>query len=195
MSEQRKISAREQFRGTRVTLRLVTLEDCTERYVSWLQDPEISRYLETRWSEQTLQSVRDFVESMVDSAHSYLFAIVDHASGVHVGNIKIGPIQSRHQYADVSYFLGDRAVWGRGLATEAIQLATYIAFERLGLHRVQAGLYEGNIGSGRALEKAGYALEGRMKKQLIGPGGWEDHLWYGLVREDWSRAVVPVTVE
>jgi RimJ/RimL family protein N-acetyltransferase len=194
MSEGRKVLPGERFRGARVTLRLVTLQDCTDRYVAWLNDPEVSKYLETRWSEQNLETVRDFVASMVDSAHSYLFAIVDNESGRHVGNIKVGPVQPRHEYADVSYFLGDRAVWGRGLATEAIQLVTFVAFERLGLHRVQAALYEGNIGSGRALEKAGYALEGRMKKQLKGPAGWEDHLWYGLLREDWRREVVP-TVE
>jgi [ribosomal protein S5]-alanine N-acetyltransferase len=191
MSDQRKILPTERFRSVRVTLRLVTVEDCTERYVSWLQDPEISKYLETRWSEQSLNSIRNFVSSMVDSSHSYLFAIVDNSSDVHVGNIKIGPIQERHRYADVSYFLGDRGVWGKGLATDAIQIATYLAFDRLALHRVQAGLYEGNIGSGRALEKAGYVLEGRMKQQLMGPDGWEDHLWYGLVREDWRREVIP----
>ncbi len=191
MTEPRKIQTHERFRGAKVTLRLVTLEDCTERYVSWLQDPEVSRYLETRWSEQSLESVRAFVSATLASEHSDLFAIVENASGSHVGNIKVGPIQPRHGYADVSYFLGDRATWGRGLATEAIAIATFLAFERLGLHRVQAGLYEGNAASGRALEKVGYTLEGRMRKQLVGPHGWEDHLWYGLLREDWRRDVVP----
>lgn len=191
MSEHRRVRAAERFRGARVTLRLVTLEDCTDRYVSWLEDPEVAQYLETRWSTQNLASVREFVGSMVDSTHSYLFAIVENERSLHVGNIKVGPIQQRHRYADVSYFIGERSVWGKGLATEAIQLATFIAFERLDLHRVQAGLYEGNVGSGRALEKSGYTLEGRMKKQLLGPRGWEDHLWYGLLREDWRREVVP----
>jgi RimJ/RimL family protein N-acetyltransferase len=194
MDEHRRVLPTERFRGPKVTLRLVTMEDCSERYVSWLRDVEVSRYLETRWAEQDLDSVRAFVGSMIDSAHSYLFAIVENERELHVGNIKIGPIQERHSYADISYFLGDRTVWGKGLATEAIRLVTFIAFERLGLHRVQAGLYEGNVGSSRALEKAGFTLEGRMKKQLRGPDGWEDHLWYGLLREDWRRELVP-TIE
>jgi ribosomal-protein-alanine N-acetyltransferase len=191
MSEQRRVEVDERFRGAKVTLRLVTLADCTERYVGWLQDPEVSKYLETRWSEQTLASVRAFVEGMLASEHSYLFAIVENATGAHVGNIKVGPIHPRHGHADVSYFLGDRETWGRGLATEAIAIVTFIAFERLGLHRVQAGLYEGNAASGRALEKVGYTLEGRQRKQLVGPRGWEDHLWYGLLRDEWRRDVIP----
>jgi RimJ/RimL family protein N-acetyltransferase len=189
----RRVRPSERFVGARCELRLLTLADCTERYVGWLRDPEINRYLETRWSEQNLESVRAFVGGMVESADSYLFAIV--VEGAHVGNIKIGPIQARHRYADVSYFIGERAQWGRGIASDAIALAAAIGFERLGLHRVQAGLYEGNVGSGRALEKAGFRREGVQRKQLrlgadpdapAADTQWEDHVWYGLLREEWQ---------
>jgi [ribosomal protein S5]-alanine N-acetyltransferase len=184
----RLITPSEEFVGERVRLRLVTLADCNERYLAWLNDPEVSKYLETRWSPQTSSSVEAFVQSMIESEHSYLFAIVERASGQHVGNIKLGPIQPHHAYADVSYFIGERASWGRGLASDAIRLIAQIAFERFDLHRVQAGLYEGNIGSARALEKAGFTLEGRLRRQLRvskANDAWEDHVWYGLLREEW----------
>jgi ribosomal-protein-alanine N-acetyltransferase len=183
----RLVSAEERFDGPRVTLRLLTPEDCSERYVAWLEDPEVNRYLETRWSRQTLDSVRSFVEEKLGSADSYLFAILDRASQVHVGNIKIGPIDPRHAFADVSYLIGDRASWGRGLATDAIEVVTRLGFDRLGLHRMQAGLYEGNVASQRALEKAGYSLEGRQRRKLRSGDAWEDYLWYGLVRDAWPR--------
>ena len=178
----RLISPGELFAGQRCHLRLLTTADCSERYLGWLRDPEVSRYLETRWQPQTLETVREFVAAMEASPDSYLFAIL--VDGQHVGNIKVGPIHPRHAHADVSYFIGERAQWGKGIATDAIRVATRIAFERLGLHRVQAGLYEGNVGSARALEKAGYRFEGRFRRQLRGPHDWEDHLWYGLVVED-----------
>lgn len=181
----RLILPADRFAGDRVTLRLVTLADCTDRYVSWLEDPEVNRYLETRWSTQDLSSVRSFVGAMVTSEDSYLMAIVENAGGEHVGNIKVGPIHPRHAFADVSYFIGERRFWGKGLATDAIRLAARVGFERLGLHRIQAGLYEGNVGSGKALEKAGFRLEGRQRRQLKGPDAWEDHVWYGLLRDEW----------
>lgn len=185
----RLIGPGERFIGSVATLRLLTLDDCNETYVGWLEDPEVKRFLETRWHPQTLASVRAFVASMVESADSYLFAILENASGRHVGNIKVGPVQARHGYADVSYFIGDRAVWGRGLASDAIRLATGVGFERLGLHRVQAGLYASNVGSAKALEKAGYRREGVQRGQLRltadEPGVWEDHVWYGLLRSEW----------
>jgi [ribosomal protein S5]-alanine N-acetyltransferase len=169
-----------------VTLRLVTLADCNERYVAWLNDPQVNRYLETRWDEQTLTSVRGFVAAQIAANDSWLFAIT--VAGAHLGNLKIGPVQPRHRYADISYFLGERSAWGQGHATNAIRIAVQIAFAILDLHRVQAGLYAGNVGSGKALEKSGFSLEGRFAAQLRGPDGWEDHLWYGLVREHWQSS-------
>lgn len=168
-----------------VRLRLLELEDCTERYVAWLADPVVNEFLETRYADQPLESIRAFVAGMAESPHSYLFAIVE-ASGRHVGNIKIGPFVPRHLYADVSYFIGERDAWGKGYGTEAVRIVTRFGFERLGVHRCQAGLYESNIGSHRVLEKAGYTLDGRLAKQLRIGDRWEDHVWFGALRESWK---------
>jgi [ribosomal protein S5]-alanine N-acetyltransferase len=172
--------------GQRVSLRPVTIDDCTMRYVEWLRDPEVNRYLESRWIDQTLDSVRAFVEAAGKDGSSHLLAIIDNATVMHIGNIKIGPVIARHQCADISYFIGERTFWGRGYATEAIRLASRFGFEQLDLHRLQAGLYAGNVGSARALEKAGYAREAVFERQLAGPDGWEDHVWYRMLREEWT---------
>ncbi len=182
----RAILPAERLEGERVALRLVTLDDCNERYVAWLADPEVNRYLETRYAEQTLEMIRSFVSSMLASDHSYLFAIVESTTREHVGNVKIGPVVPRHLFADVSYFIGERSAWGKGYGTEAVRLVTRFGFERLGLHRCQAGFYESNIGSQRVLEKAGYTLEARLLKQLRIEDRWEDHVWYGALRDTWT---------
>lgn len=178
----RQIAPGEILRGTRVSLRLVTLDDCTPRYEGWLADPLVNQYLETRWRPQSLESIRQFVAGMLESADSYLFAILETDSGTHVGNIKVGPIIWNHLYADVSYFIGERACWGKGYASEAIRLATDFAFRRLGLHRLQAGLYASNVGSAKALDKAGYRKEAVFESQLKNvAGAWEDHHWYAIL--------------
>lgn len=182
----RVISMGEVLPGARVSLRLATLDDCNERYVAWLADPVVNQYLETRYADQTLEMIRGFVCSMLASDHSYLFAIVENTTGVHVGNVKIGPLVPRHLFADVSYFIGERSAWGKGYGTEAVRLVTRFGFERLGLHRCQAGFYESNIGSQRVLEKAGYTREARLVKQLRIEDRWEDHVWYGALRDTWT---------
>src|SRR5215218_2077308 len=77
-----------------VSLRLVVLADCTPRYLAWLEDTEVNRYLETRWSVQSLDSIRTYVSAQLAAVDSYLFAI--EAESEHVGNLKIGPINPHH---------------------------------------------------------------------------------------------------
>lgn len=171
--------------GEKVILKPLNLEYCNERYLSWLKNPEINQYLETRWEEQDLTKIRTFVSSMTASSNNYIYAIIEKSSGIHLGNIKLGPINQAHSYADVSYFIGEKSKWGKGYSTEAIWLITHFGFENLDLHRLQAGVYESNIGSRRALEKVGYTLEGRLRKKLKAVEHYEDHLLYGFLKEDW----------
>ena len=183
------ITIDERFISGRVVLRRCVPADATAEYLGWLQDPVVNRYLETRWQEQTLDGICAFVAAMLASSDSVLFAIT--CDGRHVGNAKLGPVQGRHACADLSYFIGARDCWGQGLATEAIRALCQVGFVRLGLHRLQAGLYAGNVGSGRALEKAGFTREGVWRRQLAGPDGWEDHVFYGLLREEWVAGDPP----
>jgi RimJ/RimL family protein N-acetyltransferase len=179
------ISPDERFYGDLIYLQHITIQDCGERYLGWMKDDLVNQYLETRWKTQNLQSIREFVENAL-SNQSYLFKIIFCGEPeFHIGNIKIGPLNRIHGYADVSYFIGERASWGKGYATQAVKLATKIAFERLNLFKLQAGIYASNIASGRVLEKCGYQIEAVFRKKLIFNAGREDHLVYGIFRDDW----------
>jgi len=173
--------------GEAVWLRPVELEDCTATYVGWLADPQVNRYLETRWSTHDLDTVRQFVSAMRNDADNVLFAICEAEGGTHVGNIKLGPVNWIHRYADISYFIGDRSFWSRGLATDAIRTVTGFGFEVLKLHRLQAGVYRSNGASARALERVGYALEGTLRQKLRADSAWEDHLIYGITADQWTK--------
>jgi RimJ/RimL family protein N-acetyltransferase len=79
--------------------------------------------------------------------------------------------------AEIGYWLG-RAYWGRGIVTDAVRAATRYAFATLGMHRVWAVPFEHNAASCRVLEKAGYVLEGRLRRSAIKEGVVVDQwLW------------------
>lgn len=162
----------------RLRYQTLSMDDCNETYLSWLNDKRINQYLETRWSEQSISSIKSFVTATNDDPDSFLFGMFDINTNEHIGNIKIGPINRRHGYGDISYFIGDPNYWGKGLATEAITRVSQFGFDALQLHTIQAGVYSGNIGSIKALEKCGFELQAQIKEQLVGPNGREDHLWY-----------------
>ncbi len=177
--------------GEKVSLRETQVSDCNEIYLSWLNDVEVNRFLETRLSAQSIETITEFVRKTNSTSDSYLCAIIHLESGKHIGNIKVGPIHPFYQRADVSYFIGERSVWGEGCASEAVALMTRFAFRDLGLRKLKASHMEKNVGSGRVLQNNGFQLEGVLRKEARYDENseWEDVLVYGLLSDEYSVRV------
>ena len=79
--------------------------------------------------------------------------------------------------AEIGYWIG-QPFWGRGLATAAVRAVTRHAFGQFELTRIFAVPFESNPGSIRVLEKAGYVLEGRLKRSAIKFGEIRDQRIY-----------------
>ena len=105
-------------------------------------------------------------------------------SGRVVGRITLneivrGPFLSCH----LGYWVG-AADNGRGLATAAVRDMIRVAFDELGLHRIQAGTLLHNIGSQRVLERNGFVRFGVAPAYLNIAGKWQDHALYQLLSTD-----------
>jgi [ribosomal protein S5]-alanine N-acetyltransferase len=87
----------------------------------------------------------------------------------------------RRQGADIGYWIGE-PYWGRGIATTALIDASRRAFAEFPFERLQASVYDWNPASMRVAEKAGYQLEGRMRRSVIKDGRVGDCLIYALLR-------------
>jgi len=168
------------LKGKNIFIRPIEERDVNDRYVNWLNDSEVNRFLETRHHLQNLDSVSMFVREKIKCTDERLFAICL-LDGTHIGNIKIGPVIAAHRRADVSLFIGERAHWGKGLATEAIGLLAKYAFDHLGLHRLVAGCYAENLGSRMAFERNGFVVEGQLREHALDNGTWTDVVLLGLI--------------
>ena len=112
----------------------------------------------------------------IERGGSERFAILDGgriAGTVSLSNIVPDPLQS----ATLGYWVTERAT-GRGLATRAVGELIGIAFEELGLHRIEAGTLVDNIPSQRVLEKNGFERIGLARRYLQIAGEWRDHLLF-----------------
>lgn len=83
--------------------------------------------------------------------------------------------------AEIGYWLGE-AHWGRGIMTDAVRHFTDYAFATYDLLRLYALVFEWNTGSCRVLEKAGYLLEGRLRRAVVKDGQVLDQFVYAAVR-------------
>ena len=84
--------------------------------------------------------------------------------------------------AEIGYWLGE-AFWGRGIATAVVRRFTDHAFDAFDLCRIYANVFDSNLGSCRVLEKAGYALEGRLRASAVKEGRVLDGYLYAAVRD------------
>jgi RimJ/RimL family protein N-acetyltransferase len=155
----------------RLYLRSLRSSDIGDSYLSWMKDPEIVRFLEVRFTGvKDLAELQTFVDSMNTSSNTYLFGIFRKSDDRHIGNIKLGPILWEHARTDIGYLIGDRSCWGMGYASEAIGHVARFGIDELGLAKIKAGCYENNIGSARALQKAGFEHEATVPLDSVCDG-------------------------
>ena len=163
-------------------LRDLVATDATYEYLSWLQDKDVNLYSDNQYRTFSIESQRNYIQSCNDDNNQQLFGIFD--NDVHLGNILINGLISHHKKAEISYFVGKKEYWGRGIASFAISEAIKIARSTYSLNKLYAGLAEPNIGSKKALEKNGFVHEGTRKMHLFFNGTYYDQLDYGLLLSD-----------
>jgi [ribosomal protein S5]-alanine N-acetyltransferase len=148
-----------------IFLKVLSLNDVSESYVEWLNDYEITKFTEQKYFRHTLVSTKTFVSQKDDSESDLLFGIF--FDGTHIGNIKLGPIKFDHMSAEVSYFIGKKEFWGKGIASKCVETIVQFAVTELGLKKINAGYYENNIGSAKVLHKCGFVVEGNKISDVI----------------------------
>ena len=114
----------------KVELRKLNLtKDISKKYLKWMSDLEIHKYTEQKYTKHSLVKIRKFVEEMNKSKNEFLYGIFLKRNNVntHIGNIKLGPINFIHKTAELSYFIGEKDLWGKGYANLAIKEIIKIA--------------------------------------------------------------------
>lgn len=86
-----------------------------------------------------------------------------------------------HKSAELGYWLAED-YWNNGIMTSAIQQICEEAFEKFDIVRIFAEPFSYNMGSRKALEKAGFELEGIKQKSVVKHGVVYDSCMYAIVR-------------
>lgn len=152
--------------GFGIVLDPIAVEHVDDRYVNWLNDPLVRANTEIGAGPHTLVTTRAYVAASIAAPDAMMWRILD-GDGLHVGNLRLSAINTVHRRAAVALIVGERSRWGNGIASRAIELATRLAFDHLGLHKLWAGIYATNPASRRAFEKAGFRLESTLREHAF----------------------------
>lgn len=156
-------------------------------WTQWFNDPAVTHYLNKGTAPNTEEMQTEFFEKISRSKTDVQYAIV-HRSDQHlVGTVGIHEISWIHRRGKVSVVVGNRSYWGKGVASEAIRVMTLHGFTKLGLNKLFAGVWEGNLGCQKAFEKNGYVVEGNLKEMFFCQDRFVGEMILGLTRGAWKK--------
>lgn len=105
-------------------------------------------------------------------------------AGAVVGQVSINDVvRGAFQSAHLGYWLSEDRT-GRGIGTAAVAAAVFIAFDEMGLHRLQADTLLDNVASQKVLARNGFTRIGLAPRYLNIAGRWQDHVLHQLLAEN-----------
>jgi [ribosomal protein S5]-alanine N-acetyltransferase len=159
-----------ELHSKRLIFRPLDRSFASEEYVSWLNDPEVIRYMETG-GDYTCEKIKLFLKSVEEK--EMLFWAILLKSGKHIGNIKIDPVHWKYRNGEYGIMMGDRNEWGKGYAKEASETIIDHCFsEPVNLRKITLGVVEDNFSALKLYEKLGFEVEGIYKKHAFHEGKW-----------------------
>ncbi len=171
----------------RLYFRPVTVDDAEGKYLAWLNDEEVTRYLETGRFPTSVEGLRAYVEQKTASTTDVFFAIVERATGAMIGTVKLGAINWIHRTAELGILIGERSKWSQGYGTEACRLLLRYGFERLNLHKVILGVVADHAAALRAYETVGFRREGLITDCIFLDGTYRDKVMMGISRQQFEQ--------
>lgn len=128
-----------------------------------------------------------YVRRAISDSHRG-FLVVLRRSGEMAGVINPGSIiRGLLQGAHVGYYAFAPHA-GKGRMREGRQLVLKYAFQKLGLHRLEANIQPGNQRSLRRARRCGFVREGFSRRYLKVGGRWRNHERCASLAEDLRRS-------
>jgi len=182
MKQPQLTNGRIELQTERFQLRTLRAEDVTQRYVGWLNDPEVNMFLEVK-VPQTLDTVRTYVAGH-NLKDGFLFGIFDDG-GRHIGNISL-TVEERHDLGHVGITIGERDYWGKAVVQETRKAVIDYAFGELELFKLSGGCKSSNRPAIYNYQRQGWTLDGIRKAHNVdSTGARVDIIFFCKFRSDW----------
>ena len=169
--------------GEKIILRKLKKSDASSIYKN-TRDKDVAKHLANKYlTSKTFRNEIPKTQKRMRAKTAYAFGIEYKESGKIIGVMAIAQIDYKNKNAELGWWIGKK-YWGKGIATEAIQLILNFAFKELKLRRVFAHVYSSNKSSAKLCERNGFKLEGTARKQTLLDRKWNDEYLFGLLKEE-----------
>lgn len=171
-----------------VQLRPVELSDVVA-ITAAANDARIWEHMSVALLDRT--AVENYVQKAIEEREkglSYMFAIIEKASGKLVGCTSFLDISLAHKRLEIGATWYNPLVWRTAINTNCKFLLLQHCFESLQLNRVQIKTGHENVRSQKAIERLGAIKEGVLRNHMIRKEGMIRHtVMYSVIAEDWAQ--------
>ncbi len=126
----------------------------------------------------TLEHAHQWIEIAQEQPHFHFAIVVNDQAVGGIGLIVGSDVYSLS--AEIGYWLSEQH-WGQGIVCQAVKALVKYGFENLELLRIWAEVFEGNMGSMRVLEKAGFQPEGILRNSVFKDGRVLNSTRYAII--------------
>ena len=167
------------------TLRRFT-EDDLASLVEYANNFKIARFMTNKFPHPYTEAAgRAFIGFARQHNPTNIFTI--DIDGRASGGIGIHPQDDiMCKNGELGYWLAE-PFWGKGIVTTAIGQMIAYSFNTFDIERIFARPYGNNLASQRVLEKTGFTLEARIKKNIYKNEEYLDEMIYALRRNEWMN--------
>jgi [ribosomal protein S5]-alanine N-acetyltransferase len=169
----------------RFVLKPLQKNDVGGRYLEWMRDEEITRFLYAQHREQTIESIQEYVSSF-DNISSFLFGIfvTDTKPLVHIGNITLRCNLTLGN-GMMGAMIGDKEYWGHAVVLEVREKLLEFAFDTLELFKISGGCAATNAPAIYNYRRQKWQMDGIQKLHTVMDGKRVDVVNFAMFRDDW----------
>ncbi|MCI8590274.1 MAG: GNAT family N-acetyltransferase [Clostridiales bacterium] len=125
-----------------------------------------------------------YIAAMLAADENDTFAFAITVDSHVVGSIGVFRQENiQKQTGELGYYLAEE-YWGKGVMTQAVKQICAYVFDKSDIIRIYAEPFAKNAASCKVLEKAGFVLEGTLRKNVVKNGSVLDTRMYSLLRTD-----------
>jgi ribosomal-protein-alanine N-acetyltransferase len=169
-------------------LRTLTSSDVSEKYLRWVRDPEVTKYLDIKNNRyDNIDVLYDYVNTFENVNNKFLFGVFDNKDNAHIGNASVYNIHYRNGTFDIGYLIGEKEYWGKNASVELLVMLLKFSFDDLKLRKFFGGLYANHLQSRFVLRRMGFVQEACLKDYLMFEGKPVDRIIYSLDKYQWAQ--------
>lgn len=170
----------------KVTIRRFEMKDIPKK-VEWINNPLNNQFLHYDFPLE-IEKTKKWFESIMNRTDRY-DAVIE-VDNTPCGTIGLLSIDMKNRKAEYYIAMGDTALKGKGISTQASRLILEYAFHDLGLNRVYLYTETQNIIAQRLFEKVGFIKEGCIREDIISHGRFVDRFVYGICKNDFFKGKI-----